>query len=217
MAGRRRRQYLTSVGAALIGALVSSAMSANAGIIYSEDFNNIAGFQGNPSYLNSFSDKYLQTSYYLINNFDGWTFSGGAYYALSGGDGAVLLNENGPTSASTAVPGLVPGDTYALLFDYWGDNEPGLAWVLTLAIDGMSVLDISAVDFAPGTNPGTLETIYFTATSTSAVLDFGQASPPFPGASPIIDNVMVEGESAAIIPEPSTWAMMLLGFAGLAY
>ncbi len=108
-------------------------------------------------------------------------------------------------SASTVVPGLVPGDTYALSFDYWGDNEPGQAWVLTLAIDGRSVLDVSAVDFAPGANPGTLKTIYFTATSTSAVLDFGQASVTL--ASPIIDNVTVAEELVAIIPEPSTWAM----------
>jgi len=71
---------------------------ANAATIYSEDFNN-PGFLslGNSSNIPvlSFSDKYASTDYYLINDFNNWSFTGDAWYALSGTDGAVLLNEGG--------------------------------------------------------------------------------------------------------------------------
>jgi hypothetical protein len=142
----------------------------------------------------SFSDKYVSTDYYYINDLDGWSFTGDAWYALSGTDGAVLLNEGGgPPSpggaAFTSVTGLVPGATYALKFDVWGDNQPGLAWVLNVAVDGALLLTLNGVDHAAGTFPGITETIYFTANGTSALLDFSQAS--LTTASPIFDNVSV--------------------------
>ena len=79
-------------------ALAPIVGTANAATIYSEDFNN-PGFLslGNSSNIPvvSFSDKYASTDYYLINDFNNWSFTGDAWYALSGTDGAVLLNEGG--------------------------------------------------------------------------------------------------------------------------
>ena len=61
------------------------------------------------------------------------------------------------------MTGLIPGATYALSFDVWGDNQPGLAWVLNVAVDGSPLLTLNDVDHAAGTFPGITETIYFTA------------------------------------------------------
>ena len=173
--------------------LALTAGTANAAVIYSEDFNNLS-FQGVPFLLGSTSDKFGPTNYYHINNFDGWTFSSAAYYALnaSSTDGAVLLNENFPGgTASTVVTGLSPGAAYILSFLVSGDNEPGGPWQLHLALDGTTLLTVNGIDQASGTNPGTTETVSFTAAGTSALLLFSQTylSP----ASPIIDNVEVSG------------------------
>ena len=56
-------------------------------------------------------------------------------------------------------------------------------------------------------SPWTLQTMSFTATATSGVLSFlavGTGDPP---------TIMLDGISlAAAIPEPATWAMLLIGF-----
>jgi Ca2+-binding RTX toxin-like protein len=168
-------------------------------VIYSEAFNNLA-FQGfDIGASPTSSDKYALTNYYTINNFDDWTFSGNTYYALNGAgtDGAVVLNEGagpgGPSggAASTTVVGLIPGQTYTLSFNVWGDNILGGAWVLNVSADAVPLLTVTGVDQLPGTNPGMSEMVSFIATGTSALLEFSQAS--LSGASPIIDNVQVSG------------------------
>src|SRR5690242_11341860 len=80
-------------------ALLAGAVSAGANtIVYSQNFDN-AGFLG--SYLGdvgNFSERWTETKYYTINNFDGWTFSGTTPLLAqhpSDGNQAVLLNEPG--------------------------------------------------------------------------------------------------------------------------
>jgi hypothetical protein len=72
--------------------------------------------------------------------------------------------------------------------------------------------------------PGDIYTLYVRPVSGT----FGQeysSSNPYPGgeafdefgtAYPDIDIVFAEGLTSSV-PEPSTWAMMLIGFAGLGY
>jgi hypothetical protein len=58
----------------------------------------------------------------------------------------------------------------------------------------------------------TLETFTATATSSSTELDFfGRENPSWYS----LDNVSVELSNA--VPEPSTWTMMILGFAGICF
>ncbi len=57
--------------AATIGFVCASVPRAAAAVLYSEDFNSPNFNSGVPDELNSFSDKYFHTDYYLINNFDG--------------------------------------------------------------------------------------------------------------------------------------------------
>jgi PEP-CTERM motif-containing protein len=67
----------------------------------------------------------------------------------------------------------------------------------------------------PGTDGGvwTTETFAFASTGATTDLTFrGNAGLLYIG----LDNVSVEFLTAAV-PEPSTWAMMLLGFAGVGF
>jgi hypothetical protein len=190
--------------------------TANAIVINSEDFND-PGFQGSFRCCLSpptSSDKYALTNYYNINNVENWTFAGDVQYALNGSrtDGAVLLNEGYGSvpggSASTTVAGLNPGTTYTLSFDVWGDNIPGQAWVLNVSVDGAFLLGLTAVDQQPGTNLGTTAMVSFTATGTSAVLGFSQASTT--SASPIFDNVQV-----STTPLPAALPLFASGLGGM--
>ena len=55
------------------------------------------------------------------------------------------------------------------------------------------------------------ETLYFTATGPAEVLSFFAAGGPG-GVPPF---ALLDGVSMMAVPEPSTWAMMLIGFGGL--
>jgi PEP-CTERM motif len=61
-------------------------------------------------------------------------------------------------------------------------------------------------------NMATMEVSTVTPYAVSNIIIFGLA--PGTASSPIADEFSV---SATVVPEPSTWAMMLLGFAGLAF
>jgi hypothetical protein len=196
----------STVGAALLTAAIAAAPTYGA-TLYAEDFNAV-GFN-NRDFLSSFSDKYPSTEYAYINNYDGWFFTGDAYYAYSGADGFVLLNENDNTSASTTISGLTAGHRYNLSFDVWGDNEPGGTWTLNLAINGAQAFSLNGVDHGAGLYLGSTEIVSFVATGPSVAIDFTQAN-SVGGASPIIDNVTLTS-----VPEPSIWALMLAGFCGL--
>ncbi len=140
---------------------------------------------------------------------------------LSPNGGAFVASDpdfqNGALTQS--ITGLTSGQTYAVSF-YWaagqqhGFSGPTSAgWDVALGSDpiqstgnasigshGFSGWNMSTFDFVA---QGTSETLSFLATGTG-----GAPLPPF---------ALLDGVSMAAVPEPSTWAMMLLGFAGLGY
>ncbi len=157
----------------------------------------------------------------------GWTVAGSHDLAwigptnpfgLTASDGNYFLDltgyiSGGPFSGVTQTIATHPGATYSLTFDLGSDPTYGVQ-------DGVSVSagSVSGTVFN-STNDGTQhnlwrsESLSFTATGSSTVISLiGDSGDNYIG----LDNVSVVQTSAGT-PEPSTWAMMLAGFAGLGY
>jgi len=207
--------------AAAAMSVACAAGAANASVVFSENFNN-AAFQGAllPLGADHTSDRWASAFYYGVNDADGWSFSGTSFSVRDGADasdGAVLLNE--PTGkASHLLSGLNVGQIYNVSFLLWGDNRPAQGYVLGADVDGGSAYSVAGVDGLPGSNPGTTYSFNFTAASISQTLNFYHIVVPGSEASPIIDNIVVSTVDATPVigvPEPASWALMLLGFGGL--
>ena len=205
-------------------AAFACAGAAQAGVIYSNDFSvNAAGFTGGGALENSLigGERYLGAltqgatavltlnttgislltlsfDLYGILSVDGDTAGTGPdAFAVGVDGGPVLLNETfsnfafqtqtfGPNSSD---PGRTGSDAalYGHLGYFWRPD--------VYPVDGGDTTYHLSYTFAP---TGASTTIRFFGNATQAIDDerFG------------IDNVVVSGA----VPEPATWAMMILGF-----
>ena len=126
-------------------------------------------------------------------------------------DGQVIGFNDGGTLSQTVGVLSQAGVTYTLQVDV-GQRKGGFA----LGIEQLKVGNtlVNAV----GTNPGQGDWATFTATFTaltsgdpiSIILSSQTAQGDW-------DNVRLSSSMVAGIPEPSTWAMMVLGFAGVGF
>jgi PEP-CTERM motif len=123
--------------------------------------------------------------------------------------------DNGPISQT--LSGLTVGKPVVVSFDYAGAQQFGFSgpseegWAVSL---GSETQDTALVSISShGFSGWKTASFIFTPTSSSEVLNFmaiGSTRDDQPFA-------LLSGVSVDPIPEPSTWAMMLLGFAGLAF
>jgi choice-of-anchor C domain-containing protein len=160
---------------------------------------------------------------------DGWTVGGGAnsvdyigsYWSASDGTRSIDLNGLVPGSISQTFD-VVSGQAYRVSFDLAGNPAGGpqfktLDSTADLTIFSPAPFDVSNTNL---TNMGWINySFLFTATSNSETLTFTSTTTGNSGNStyptafgPALDNVTI-----AAVPEPSTWAMMLLGFLGLGF
>jgi hypothetical protein len=115
----------------------------------------------------------------------------------------------------------VAGQQYLLTFDYSHNNgtfsAAGYAALVTVAdANSPSTTALSTtVSQAFGPAPWTLFSQIFTANSNSTLLSFIDTQGGF-NAGIYLDDVSVTPLTAGV-PEPSTWAMMILGFCGLGF
>ena len=116
------------------------------------------------------------------------------------------LNANTYGTDSYTVTGLVVGDTYDLSWDYGGRTSGGPSSA-TVSFGGVVLADDSG---SIGTWTPNMFKIVATSTSEDLVLTAA------PTGTPSYGNEFTNFTLTAI-PEASTWAMMGLGFAGLAF
>jgi PEP-CTERM motif len=143
-----------------------------------------------------------------------------------------------PSELTQNIGGLTVGDTYTLTFDYAAAQQFGYdgnstdQWVVMLG--GQTIATTTKIDLPSHEFSGWLsEKVTFTYEgigsdpSLLSFVNYGQGGcdgtfmhclpndPSASGAPPfsLLDSVSLSSSA----PEPSTWAMMLLGFAGLGY
>jgi PEP-CTERM motif-containing protein/uncharacterized protein DUF642 len=134
--------------------------------------------------------------------------NGGNFVALDG-DSSVRA------SISQTLTGLNTTQTYALTFDWAagqlinrvGDITEQLQVSFGSDVQLTSILSVPSTAFS-GWN---VVTMYFKPTSSTETLTFLSLGTPN-GLPPM---ALLDGVSLTAVPEPATWAMMLIGFGGL--
>jgi hypothetical protein len=175
-------------------------------------FGNVAA----ASSINADTRFTASEAQHLNSNFDSLSPNGGNFMGLDGDPVA-----NGPLEQT--IGGLIVGDKYELSF-YWAgtelSNRTGFG---TIQLTGSLGGDPFATTPYPNSNgagtPGSFSgwlpvNLTFTANSTSELLSFLAVGTPSGNLPPF---ALLDGVSLTAVPEPSTWAMMLLGFGGLGY
>ena len=242
----RKAQHLLSIAAVAAATGFSLEAPARASVVWSEDWNPsnfaISGTVADGP-VGDLTDRtgWLNVSYNTFSSTaqtdqKGWTFSGSDFLIInttSGspdlGQGALYLNEccnagvtgGGGATASTTITGLTAGQTYHLDFTYWGDNRPNDGaptypsypgfYDLFLSLNGGAAITYAGVDQFPGSSAPNVVDLIFTATGPTETLAFSQFSSGNSQQSPILGDLTVS------TPEPSTWAMLGIGFAALGF
>lgn len=146
------------------------------------------------------------------STWDGMTKSGSGNFIAMDGD---YITE----PVSQTVTGLTVGKTYDLSFNYAFGQQSGFSGDteqhITASFGSWSAVVPTPDEALPslGFSGWSTYTTSLTATDTSETLSFlaygNLPVPPFA----LVSDVSLTGT----VPEPSTWALMLLGFGGLGY
>lgn len=204
---------MTRVAKVLVAALFLFLGSFGLSHAIFYDFNN-AVTTGSPVTPDNYSEKWNPTEYYA-GSVAGWMLSDGAYIATNGaGDKAILLNEVPAHGSivSTSITGLTAGTNYWLTFDHWGDNRPNdPGYTFTVTVDGVTSTILRDYNYSVpgGTGSFATEKILFTASGSSIVLSFIDATTA-KEASAIIDNVRISA-----VPIPAAAWLLGSGLIGL--
>jgi PEP-CTERM motif len=165
-----------------------------------------------------------------------WTVTGGAVAVLTGANYVPCCNATGSLTTlanhfasfgSGDVPvdgvtigqtfGTASGQSYSLTFNY-GALGGGSELLQFEILSGLSPQILTAVANDNLDNVFQTMTVLFTASASTTTISFGDlgglSTDQLKGGSVdfILDNVAVTA-----VPEPSSWAMMILGFLGVGF
>jgi hypothetical protein len=185
--------------------LVASAQGASAGVVISDNFAGtpVLNWPGDtvfrsipqPGNVNGFPSIDL-----VANGTFGITTLGGNAVDLDGSTGS----GNNPAGELQSVTSLGLG-TYVVQFDLSGNQRTSVPQQTVVSIGTQSI----NLGFLAENAPWTLYSFTFTGASGQvAFTDLG----PSNQQGNLLANVTVSA-----VPEASTWAMMILGFAGLGF
>ena len=212
---RRVRSVVLQMAFAVSLGLVVSASRADAAVVFADNFGAPSG---GPVF----------TNYAGTQTFGAWTVTGsgsgpygaagvdliGGYWAApTPGGGSVDLDGLAPGGITQSITNLAAG-SYALSFYLSGNPDGGPSTKTVLVTIGNVVVPftytVTAANSAMNMNYE-LKTVNFTLDSAATIpLSFLSLDG---GGSPF--GAVIGDVSISAIPEPTTWAMMIIGFLGL--
>jgi len=186
----------TVAAAALLAGAVGVA-NANAGVVFSDDFNSYA-YQLNWAPPANWTAPGPGTVDLI-----GETTTGTAFDFFPGNGGYVDLDgSNGVAGTLQTIANFGPG-TYKLNFDLGGNARGDVDKTTVVTLGDFS----ERITLSSGA-PLALQSVTFK--TTGGQLSFADLAGGNQNIGNILDNV-----SLSAVPEPATWAVMLLGFGGL--
>jgi hypothetical protein len=177
--------------------LTGAAGVANAGVVFTDNFNSYA-YQLNWAPPANWTAPGPGTVDLI-----GETTTGTAFDFFAGNGGYVDLDGSNNVPGTLRTIASFAAGTYNLNFDLGGNarGDVDKTTVITLGDFSQSITLSSSASLA---------TQSFTFTTTGGQLSFTDLAGGNPNIGNILDNV-----SLSAAPEPATWAMMLVGFGGM--
>jgi hypothetical protein len=144
---------------------------------------------------------------------------GGANGLTLSPDGGAFLASDGPFqpgAITQKITGLVTGQQYNLFFDYAAAQQAGFDGPTTsgwnVSIGGTPIDSVSKSILDKGFSGWFGSQVAFTASGPSEVLSFMATGLPSSSVPPF---ALLDGVSITPVPEPATWALMLVGVGAL--
>ena len=220
---------LVAIAAAASLALGSAAQAAN--LVVNGDFTQLSngvgqfdtnttvtGWSGGGGYnfVMSVADVGGTGTFGNLSLWDAANGGTSTWNGLAAGSGnfAALDGDFETSAISQTINGLTVGKTYLLGFDYAFGQQTGFSGdtlqKLTASFGGLSATSSTFTVPSHGFTGWQFVSGLVTATSSSETLSFLAN-----GNLPVPPFALVSNVSLTAVPEPSTWALTILGFAGL--
>jgi hypothetical protein len=162
------------------------------------DFNTLSG--SNLSSLTTYSENG-----FTVTNVQGFEdIQGFGNPSPSIGLPGVQNGQSGIGSFTVTQTG--GGDFSLTSFDLLEEATNGVSYTIKGSLNGSAVYTVNGLD-------GTLAFTTLNPAESNVEVNSVLFSFVNPGASLVVDNIVV----TTAVPEPSTWAMMILGFAGIGF
>jgi hypothetical protein len=200
-------KHLHLLAAVAAGALVMSAPASAANLLINGDFEaSTSQTTTPPGWTNiGHADGVIAYSAFNTPAYDG------EYYYDIGGFGSPLPALGDGIQQTVAT---VAGEAYTLTFGYSGENTFGATTILDVMIGSvLTQLTIVADGSGVFQKPFTTTSINYVATGASTTISFTiNSSTNLGNNDPLLDKIIFDGAVGGAVPEPATWAMMILGF-----
>jgi hypothetical protein len=204
----------TQFGAGFGGQTVTGWNGGDGEPAYDLQFYFVGGKQTTDSAINQFGAAPGDPRTYFYPTFNTLSPNSGGNFVALDGDQGDPLHPGAQGAISQKLENLIVGKTYTLTFDWAAaqlENRGGdISEQLAVSFGGQTfnteILNVSSGGFS-GWNTVTM---FFTPTSATQTLTFLSIGTP-EGLPPIaaLDSVTLT------VPEPASWAMMLIGFGGI--
>jgi hypothetical protein len=192
-------------------AAAATSFGASAAIVTNGSFEDITNFvpDGNDT-MSLGPGSNAMPGWTVVNGILAWIGPTNPFNGLTAQNGGYFLDltgyhDNVPYGGVSQSIATTVGGKYALTF--WLGSSAQYGVPDSIAASAGSASGIFTSTDPTSNNAWQLETLLFTATGPSTLISLvGNSGDHYIG----LDNVAVEA-----VPEPSTWAMMILGFLGV--